>query len=206
MEKVDLKKQLKHLYNPTAKEVSIVDVPAMNFLMINGHGDPNTSELYKSAIEVLFAVSYTLKFTIKKSNVAIDYKVMPLEGLWWVEDMTQFSLDNKEAWLWTAMIMQPEYVTSELVEEAKRQAEKKKGLSNLSMMRFESFHEGQVVQIMHIAPYATEPETIQRMKNFIKNNNFIENGKHHEIYLSDPRKAAPEKMKTILRQPVTKGV
>lgn len=202
MEKVDFKKQLKHIYNPTAKEVSIVDVPAMNFLMINGHGNPNTSKLYKSAIEALFAVSYALKFMIKKSDLAIDYKVMPLEGLWWVEDMTQFSLDNKDAWLWTAMMMQPEYVTKELVEEAKRQVDKKKGLSNLTMMRFESFHEGQVVQIMHIGPYTTEPETIQRMKNFIKENDFIENGKHHEIYLSDPRKAAPEKMKTIIRQPI----
>lgn len=202
MEKVDFKKQLKHIYNPTAKEVSIVNVPAMNFLMINGHGNPNTSKLYKSAIEALFAVSYALKFMIKKSDLAIDYKVMPLEGLWWVEDMTQFSLDNKDAWLWTAMMMQPEYVTKELVEEAKRQVDKKKGLSNLTMMRFESFHEGQVVQIMHIGPYTTEPETIQRMKNFIKENDFIENGKHHEIYLSDPRKAAPEKMKTIIRQPV----
>lgn len=202
MERVDFKKQLKHIYNSTAKLVSIVDVPAMNFLMINGHGNPNTSKLYKSAIEALFAVSYALKFMIKKSDLAIDYKVMPLEGLWWVEDMTQFSLDNKDAWLWTAMMMQPEYVTRELVEEAKRQVDKKKGLSNLTMMRFESFHEGQVVQIMHIGPYTTEPVTIQRMKNFIKENDFIENGKHHEIYLSDPRKAAPEKMKTIIRQPV----
>ena len=202
MEKVDFKKQLKHIYNPTAKEVSIVNVPAMNFLMINGRGNPKTSKLYKSAIEALFAVSYALKCMIKKSDLAIDYKVMPLEGLWWVEDMTQFSFDNKDAWLWTAMMMQPEYVTKELVEEAKRQVDKKKGLSNLTMMRFESFHEGQVVQIMHIGPYTTEPETIQRMKNFIKENDFIENGKHHEIYLSDPRKAAPEKMKTIIRQPV----
>ena len=142
MKKIDLKKELKHLYNPSTKEISIVDVPRMNFLMMDGKGDPNTSQEYKEAIEALYAVSYALKFMIKKGGTAIDYVVMPLEGLWWTDDMAQFSTENKGIWKWTAMIMQPEYVTKDLVTKAFEQVEKKKNPPALSKMRFESFHEG----------------------------------------------------------------
>jgi hypothetical protein len=123
---VDLKKQLGHLYNPSTKEVSVVDVPPTNFLMIDGEGNPNTSREYRDALEALYAVSYALKFMLKKGQ-GIDYPVMALEGLWWTEDMAKFSLENKDAWKWTAMIMQPGFITEEMVGEAKGQVEKKKG-------------------------------------------------------------------------------
>lgn len=205
MKKIDLKKELKHLYNPSTKEISIVDVPKMNFLMVDGKGDPNTSQEYKEAIEALYTVSYSLKFMIKKGETAIDYVVMPLEGLWWTDDMAQFSTENKGIWKWTAMIMQPEYVTKDLVTKAFEQVEKKKNPPALSKMRFESFHEGLSAQIMHIGPYSAEGPTIKKLHSFIKEKGYEFDGlvqKHHEIYLSDPRRTAPEKMKTIIRQPM----
>lgn len=205
MKKIDLKKELKHLYNPSTKEISIVDVPKMNFLMVDGKGDPNTSQEYKEAIEALYTVSYSLKFMIKKGETAIDYVVMPLEGLWWTDDMAQFSTENKGIWKWTAMIMQPEYVTKDLVTKAFEQVEKKKNPPALSKMRFESFHEGLSAQIMHIGPYSAEGPTIKKLHSFIKEKGYEFDGlvqKHHEIYLSDPRRTAPEKMKTVIRQPM----
>lgn len=201
MKKIDHKKELKHLYRPSAKEVSVVDVPPMSFLMIGGQGDPNTSEAYKEAIGALYAVSYTLKFMVKKSEAEIDYKVMPLEGLWWMEDMSQFSVEDKGAWKWTAMIMQPDFVTMELVEAAKEQAQKKKGLAAISQITFEVFHEGRAAQIMHIGPYAEEAPTIKKLHEFIAARGGRRAGKHHEIYLSDPNRTVPEKLKTIIRQP-----
>lgn len=199
--KIDFKKQLKHLYNPPSKQVTVVDVPELNFLMIDGEGDPNTSEAYQDAIETLFAVSYALKFAIKRGESGIDFAVMPLEGLWWVEDMTQFSMENKDAWKWTAMIMQPAYVTQQLVEEAVKQVEKKKDLPSLSDMRFEAFHEGTAAQIMYFGPYSEEALTIDKIHGFIRDQGYRLRGKHHEIYLSDPRRTAPHKLKTIIRQP-----
>ena len=140
MDKVDLKKELKTLYNPSAKEVTVVDVPAMNFLLVDGEGAP-ASPQYSAAIEALFSVSYTLKFMVKKAK-GIDYAVMPLEGLWWVDDMTKFSADRKDEWKWTAMIMQPKYVTADDVNLAVEQVKKKKNLTALPKVRFESFNEG----------------------------------------------------------------
>jgi hypothetical protein len=201
LQKIDFKKQLKHLYNPSSKQVTVVDVPELDFLMIDGEGDPNTSEVYQDAIETLFAVSYTLKFAIKRGESGIDFAVMPLEGLWWVEDMTQFSMENKDSWKWTAMIMQPAYVTQQLVEEAVKQVEKKKGLSSLSDMRFEAFHEGTAAQIMYFGSYSEEALTIDKIHGFIRDQGYRLRGKHHEIYLSDPRRTAPHKLKTIIRQP-----
>ncbi|HEC35301.1 MAG TPA: hypothetical protein ENI39_02060 [Anaerolineae bacterium] len=203
MSKVDLKKDLKHLYNPSAKEVSVVDVPPMNFLMIDGAGDPNVSLEYRQAMEALFSLSYALKFRIKKCN-GLDYAVMPLEGLWWTDDPSQFSMNNKGIWKWTAMIMQPEYVTGELLAEALAEVRKKKDLAVLDRVRFESYHEGLSAQIMHIGPYAAEEPTIARLHRFIRENGYELRGKHHEIYLSDPRRTAPEKLRTVLRQPVQK--
>ena len=203
MGKVNLKKELKHLYNPSAKEISVVDVPSMNFLMIDGAGDPNVSPEYQQAMEALFSLSYALKFRIKK-GIGTDYVVMPLEGLWWTDDLSQFSMTNKAIWKWTAMIMQPEYVTRELFEEALAEVRRKKGLPALDRIRFETFHEGLSAQIMHIGPYAAEEPTIARLHGFIRDNGYELNGKHHEIYLSDPRRTAPEKLKTVLRQPIRK--
>jgi hypothetical protein len=159
MKKIDYKKDLSHLYNPSPKEAVVVDVPEMNFLMIDGTGDPNTSEEYQEAIEALFSVSYKVKFSIKKSE-AIDYAVMPLEGLWWIDDMSKFSLEDKNDWKWTAMIMQPDFVSRDLIDFAIKDIQKKKGY---------------------------------KLRN-----------KHHEICLSDFRRVKPEKMKTVIRQPIQK--
>ena len=201
MTQIDLRKELKHLYNPSAKEVTIVEVPRMNFLMIDGQGDPNTSQEYKDAVEALFSLSYTLKFMTKKTN-AVDYAVMPLEGLWWVDDMSRFSAKNKNAWKWTSMIMQPEQITKDSVAKALEEIKKKKKLPALSRIRFESFHEGKSAQILYIGPFSDEGPTIQKIHEIIRKNEGTLEGKHHEIYLSDPRKVAPERMKTILRQPM----
>ncbi len=201
MTKIDFKKELKHLYNPSTKKIEIVDVPIMNFLMVNGSGDPNTAQEYKDAVEALFAVSYALKFMVKREK-GVDYGVLPLEGLWWTDDMTQFSTENKDIWKWTSMIMQPEYVTEDLVSKALEQVEKKKNPPALSKIRFENFHEGLSAQIMHIGPYSAEAPTIEKLQNFIRENGYELRGKHHEVYLSDPRRSTPEKLKTIIRQPM----
>ena len=201
MEKIDFKKELKHLYNPSKKECAVVDVPTMQFLMVDGEGDPNTAESYSEAIEALYAVAYTLKFMIKKGSQAIDYGVMPLEGLWWVEDMSLFSIEDKSAWQWTAMIMQPEFVTGGLFEEARQQVEEKKGIPGLDRLRLAEYDEGRAAQIMHIGPYADEAPTIRGLHAFIGEQGGSLEGKHHEIYLGDPRRTAPEKLKTVIRQP-----
>jgi Uncharacterized conserved protein len=170
---------------------------------------PGTSPMFAEATQALYGLSYTLKFMLKKRKTnAIDYPVMALEGLWWVEDGF-FDITVKDNWFYTLMIMQPEVITKELFEEAREQVRKKKGDSEmLFKTRLAYFEEDLCVQVMHIGPYATEPATIERMKEFMKENglqdNVGPNGKHHEIYLSDPRKAAPDKMKTVLRHPVIK--
>ena len=203
MSKIDFKKELKHLYRPSPKEFVVVDVPPMKFLMIDGHGDPNTAQEYQDAVEALYAVSYKLKFVSKK-ELGKDYVVPPLEGLWWAEDMETFTTArDKSAWDWTMMIMQPEWITQEMVEEAVKQVEKK-GLPALSKLYLETYHEGLAVQVLHIGSYDDEAPTIARMHAFIDENGYEPAGKHHEIYLSDPRKVAPEKLKTVLRQPVRK--
>ena len=202
MVKIDFKKELKHLYSPSAKEVVAVDVPVMNFLLIDGERDPNTAQQYRDAVEALFSVSYTIKFMVKK-EAGVDFGVMPLEGLWWVDDMTKFSTERKDEWKWTSMIMQPKYVTPEHVNTAVEAVRKKKNLPALSKLRFESFHEGAAAQIMHIGPYSAEGPNIAKIHTFIRNSGHALSGKHHEIYLNDARRTAPEKLKTILRQPMT---
>ncbi|MBU4446281.1 MAG: GyrI-like domain-containing protein [Candidatus Marinimicrobia bacterium] len=203
MEKIDYKKELKHLYRSSAGKVEIVEVPQMNFLMINGKGDPNTSQEFKHAVEALFSLSYAIKFMIKKGEAGIDYGVLPLEGLWWADDMSSFSVDSKENWKWTLMIMQPEFVTKEMVEKATEEVRKKKSLIALPLVRFESFAEGKAAQIMHIGPFSEEGPTVEKMHVFIEDNGSQRIGKHHEIYLSDIRRSAPEKWKTIIRQPMS---
>lgn len=202
MKKIDFKKELKHLYGASSKDASLVDVPEMNFLMIDGAGDPNKAQAFKDAIEALYSVSYTLKFMVKKGKTAVDYGVMPLEGLWWADDMTVFSTGEKDRWKWTMIIMQPEHVTEKLFNEAVEEVKKKKNPLALSKVRFKGYHEGLSVQVMHIGPYSEEGPTIKRLHAFIKENGYDFRGKHHEIYLSDPRRSAPEKMKTIVRQPI----
>ena len=203
MGKIDYKKELKHLYKPTAKSANIVDVPKMNFLMIDGKGDPNTSKSFSEAIETLYPVSYTLKFMIKRGQIGIDYGVLPLEALWWADDMAVFSAGNKDQWKWTVMIMQPDFITKDMVHEATETVQKKKNPVALPLMRFQSFAEGKSAQIMHIGPFSEEGPTIDKLHTFIGNQNCHRRDKHHEIYLSDIRRAAPENWKTIIRQPTT---
>jgi len=201
MEKVDVKKDLKHLYQPSAKEVVEVEVPTMNYLMVDGAGDPNTSAAYAAAVEVLFMVSYAVKFMVKKLAAAIDYSVMPLEGLWWADDMSAFSATDKSEWKWTAMIMQPSFVTPEMIERAIADVKKKKNPAAISRVRLESLSEGRCAQIMHIGPFSEEGPAIAKVHQFIDSRG-RRTGKHHEIYLSDIRKADPSKWKTIIRQPM----
>jgi hypothetical protein len=205
MTKVDLKKDLKLLYNPSTKAVALVDVPPLNYLMLDGSGDPNTSPDYVAAIEALFTLSYALKFRVKGSPAGVDYAVMPLEGLWWVDDPSRFSMRDKGNWQWTAMIVQPSYVTAALVAEMLAETQKKKGLAALEKIQFASYSEGLSAQIMHIGPYAAEEPTIARLHSFIAENGYTPRGKHHEIYLKDARRTAPEKLQTVVRQPVEKA-
>jgi hypothetical protein len=199
MNKLDWKKDCKELYFPPAHPV-MVDVPPMNFLMIDGHGDPNISPVYAESVEALFSLAYTLKFSIKKAE-GVDYAVYPPEGLWWTPDMADFSTSRKADWDWTMMIAQPEVVSAEWVERARAEALKKKGLPVLERVRFESYHEGLSAQIMHAGPFADEGPNIARVHEFIKEQGGRLCGKHHEIYLSDMRRTAPEKLKTVIRQP-----
>jgi len=205
LEKQDLKKKFEGFYNPSKKEFTVIDVPEFDFLMVDGRGDPNTSQDYKDAIEALFSTSYTLKFMIKKGKTAIDYGVLPLESLWWTDDPTKFSLENKSNWNWTSMIMQPKFITDPLVKEALEQVKKKKSPAALTKLRFQSFKEGLAVQVMYVGAFSAEPPTIEKMHTFIKQNGYEFNGKHHEIYLTDATRTAPEKMKTIIRQPIKKS-
>ena len=205
MPTLDLRKQFKHLYRPSAKQFSLVDVPPMNFLMIDGTGNPNTSQDFKDAMEALYGLSYTLKFGVKQGKYGkktYDYPVMALEGLWWMDDMREFSLERKDDWKWTVMIMQPDIITSDLVELARADLIKKKNPAAASKIRFAPYHEGPSAQIMYIGPFADEGPTIQRLHDFIAESGHQLRGKHHEIYISDPRRTAPEKLKTVIRQPL----
>ena len=201
VKKIDFKKELKHLYKPSAKEPAIVEVPKMNFVTIEGQGDPNTSKDFQEAIEALYAVSYSLKFMVKKGELQIDYGVMPLEGLWWAEEMADFSLKEKNSWKWRLMIMQPDFVSEALVTKAMQAVEEKKNPPALAKMKFESYDEGKAAQILHVGPFSEEGPTVARLHRFIEEKAGKPQGLHHEIYLSDIRRAAPEKLKTVLRQP-----
>lgn len=203
MEKLDLKKTQKHLYQASAREVEQVDVPAINFLMIDGSGDPNTAPEYAHAVTALFTVAYTIKFMVKKGPLAIDYGVMPLEGLWWANDIRKFPTEDKSNWLWTMMIAQPPFVTRDMVDTAIAEVKKKKNPAAIAKLRFEVLTEGRCVQIMHIGPFSAEGPTIERLHRFIETSECQHRGKHHEIYLSDITKADPAKWKTIIRQPIS---
>jgi hypothetical protein len=202
MEKLDLKKQWKQLYEVKAGNVVVVDVPPLTYLMVDGEGDPNNSQSFQEAVETLYSLSYTLKFSLKKSPKAIDYGVMPLEGLWWADDPRVFHLADKSAWKWTVMIVQPEFIGQSDIKAAFDQVRKKKNPAALDRVRLETLTEGSSAQILHVGPFSAEGLTIQRMHEFIHAARKELRGKHHEIYLSDPRRTAPEKLKTILRQPM----
>lgn len=180
----------------------MVDVPAMNFIMVDGEGDPNTETWYEAAIEALYAIAYSIKFIVKERSADLDFVVPPLEGLWWAEQMKAFSEAERDAWQWTMMIMMPEPVDRELYLQGHAKACEKKCLVAAEMMRFEEYDEGLSAQIMHIGPYDEERPTIERLHAFIVGEGREPRGKHHEIYLSDPRRTKPENLRTVLRQPV----
>jgi hypothetical protein len=201
VDKIDLKKDLKHLYQPSARDVVLVDVPAFRYLMIDGAGDPNTSPHYARAVEALFSVSYTAKFMVRKGPAGIDYAVMPLEGLWWSDDMASFVENDRTKWQWTMMIHQPAFVDESLLRDAMAEVKRKKGLEAVDMLRIERFTEGPCAQTLHVGPFTEEGPTIQRVHDFIEARGALA-GKHHEIYLSDIRRADPARWKTIIRQPM----
>jgi hypothetical protein len=202
MKKIDLKKEYAALYKATAKPSS-VKVPKLRYLMIDGEGDPGTSKDYMDAITTLFGLSYTLKFMIKNGPEAIDYGVMPLESLWWADDMSDFERDNRDKWKWTAMIMQPAFITATTLKAAKAElVRKKKDLPAMDKVRLEDLTQGACAQVLHTGPWSEEHPTIMGLHAYIAETGKEPRGKHHEIYLSDPRRTAPEKLRTILRQPM----
>jgi hypothetical protein len=209
MTKLDLRKELKHLYAPSAKKVELVDVPRFKFVMIDGAiepgKEPGSSPGFQAAMQALYSAAYTLKFMSKLRKVdPVDYPVMALEGLWWVEDGV-FDINRKDNLVYTVMILHPEHINQEMFAEAIEQVRKKRGDSPaLARLRLEEFQEGLCVQILHIGPYATEPATVEKMDAFARENGYNMLGKHHEIYLGNPLRAQPEKLKTVLRHAITK--
>lgn len=213
MKTLDLKKQLKPLYSPSAKRAEIIRIPPMRFAAIDGAiekgREPGTSPAFAETMQALYGIAYTLKFMLKKRKKnPIDYPVMALEGLWWVRG-GRFVITKKDNWLFTVIIMQPDVITPDIFEAARVELLRKRGENPaVGRLRLETFDEGLCVQVMHIGPYAEEPATIERMQAYAEENGYRDcvglGGKHHEIYLGDPRRADPSKLRTVLRHPVEK--
>lgn len=201
MAKIDLKKELKRFYSASAKEPVEVELPAMRFLMIDGKGDPDNSPSYSQAVEALYSVSYTAKFIVKRGPRQVDYTVMPLEGLWWADDMSAFVTNDRAQWRWTMMIHQPDFAPDDVIEAAMSDVRRKKKLETVDQLRIETWQEGRCAQLLHVGPFTEEGPTVERLHAFIESRS-ERRGKHHEIYLSDVRRADPAKWKTILRQPM----
>ena len=205
MSPFDLVKQLKPLYAPSPRHPAIVEVPELSFLMIDGRGDPNSSEAYQDALGALYGIAYTLKFTLKKAKPERDFKVAPLEGLWWadVEAPSMAALQaDRDSWKWTMMIAVPDEVTAAEVAAAAKAAARRRPLPAAARVRLKRFAEGLAAQIMHVGPYADEAPTIATLHAFVEEQGYALRGRHHEIYLGDPRRTAPERLKTVLRHPV----
>ncbi len=203
MAKKDLPKELQALYFPSAKEPVLVDVPAMQFAMVDGAGDPNASKEFQDAIGALYGVAYTVKFAAKDAGVR-NVLVMPLEGLFWTEGSETFIPTDKGDWHWTLMLLEPAAVTRKLFDEGVRQLRERKDPPALSRVRLERWKEGRAAQILHVGPYAAERPTIERLHAFIRESGYRLSGKHHEIYIGNPQRSAPEKLKTVIRQPVSR--
>ncbi|WP_409199812.1 GyrI-like domain-containing protein [Methanobrevibacter sp. DSM 116169] len=203
MSKTDFKKEFKEFYSAKKDKVSFVDVPKMKYLSIEGKGDPNTSKEYRDAIEALMSVSFKTKFIMKK-EFNKDYVVMPLEGLWYADNMDDYLTGNKSNWKWNSLVMQPDFVDEEHIKMAIDEVQQKKDLNSIDVLNFIKLNEGLSAQIMHIGPFKDEGPTVSKLHNEIENNDYSFNGLHHEIYLSDIRRANPEKLKTIIRQPIKK--
>lgn len=200
LKELDLRTQLRGLYGPSPKAPQIVTVPRMSFIMVDGEGDPN-SPSFQEAIGVLYNIAFTTKFKVRKEQ-GVNYPVMPMEGLWWSDEAGGFDPEHRNDWRWTVMIMQPELVTSPLIGSVKGEITKKKGIRGLERARLESFNEGLSAQMMHVGPYSAEGPTIRRLLEYIKETGHSPRGKHHEIYMGDPRRTAPAKLRTIVRHPM----
>ncbi len=201
MVKRDLKREFRHLYHASSKTVAEVEPPEFTYLMIDGQGDPNTSIAYAQAVEALFSVSYTAKFMLKRGTEALDYTVMPLEGLWWADDWSAFLTNDRARWKWTMMILQPDFLPPSVIEAAMDKLRRTKNPQALADLRLERFSEGYCAQILHIGPFTEEGPTIEKLHAHIDSRS-ARTGKHHEIYLSDIRRAAPSRWKTLIRQPM----
>jgi hypothetical protein len=201
---IDLKRELPTLYK-AADEPAFVTVSELPFLMIDGHGDPNSDPAYAEALQALYSVAYTLRFALKRRPDGVDATVMPLEGLWWVPDMATFATAQKSDWDWTMLILQPEQVTAADVTEARASVVEKKHVAAAARVRLERYEEGLCAQVMHHGPYSAEGPTVLRLHRFIAEHGYALTGKHHEIYLGDPRRTAPGNLRTIVRQPVVPG-
>ncbi|WP_447763518.1 GyrI-like domain-containing protein [Sphingopyxis panaciterrae] len=201
MEKIDFKKAFKPLYSPPANEFALVDVPQMQFVKVDGEGDPNSVPAYRTAVEWLYGVSYAMKFA-SKAALARDYVVPPLEGLWWADDPRSFVERKKDQWRWTMMIFVPDFITRAMFDEAVAKTGRKSG-SPPPSLRLEASREGPSLQTLHIGSYDDEGPVLARLHDAVMpDGNWAFNGPHHEIYISDPRKTDPSRLKTILRQPV----
>jgi hypothetical protein len=202
MAAVDMKKSLRDLYLAVPREPVLVKVPALSYLMVDGKGDPNTSKDFQEAIQALYGLAYTLKFQLKK--VGVENVVMPLEGLFHADDPSVFLQGKKTEWQWTLMILQPKQVTAKRLAEARKELVEKRKLSSLPDVRLQKLSEGLCVQVLHIGPYAAERPTIERLHAFMRESGYGFAGAHHEIYISDPNRTAPQKLKTVIRQPVSR--
>ena len=203
MAKKDLPKDLQSLYFPSAKEPVFVDVPPMQFAMVDGTGDPNSAKGFQEAIGALYGVAYTAKFAAKKEGIR-GILVMPVEGLFWTEGSDTFVPADKGGWHWTLMLMEPAAVTRKLFDESVRQLRQRKNPPALDRVRLERRREGKAAQILHPGPYSAEQPTIDRLHAFIRENGYRLTGKHHEIYMGNPQRSAPEKLKTVIRQPASR--
>jgi hypothetical protein len=205
MTRYDVKRELKQFYAPTNTDWALVDVPAQRFIAVDGRGDPNTSADYTRAVQALYAVAFTIKFTSKRA-LGRDFVVGPLEGLWWSDRPEVFTTRAKDAWQWRMLISQPDWITDDLVDEARRAAELAKKLPTIADVRRETLHEGLSAQLLHVGPYDDEGPALARLHDeYLAANDLRMSGHHHEIYLGDPRRTEPAKLRTILRQPVRKA-
>lgn len=202
MDKVDLKAERRDLYAPPRGRFTEVVVPRMTFLAVDGHGDPNTSEDYRDAVQALFSVSYAAK-SLSRRELGRDHVVLPLEGLWSADDWTAFERRAKQDWSWTMLVRQPDWLDADLLDRA-RDGVRAKGLPALDLLRRRTLEEGRCVQTLHVGSYDDEAPLLRRLHTeHLPEHGLVPTGAHHEIYLNDPRRTLPARLRTVLRQPVT---
>lgn len=202
----DVKKEYRYLFSPPAKEPEIIEVPAFKYIMLDGQGYPGTELSFQEKVQALYALAYTIKFSLKQApKDSLNFTVPPLSGLYCADDCRSFRDESrKNEWKWTVMILMPDRITNETFEQTRNEVIKKKKLPHLQDVVFQVYKEGLCAQVMHIGPYSEEAPTIDKLHAFFQEKGYTFNGRHHEIYLSDPRRCEPQKMKTIIRQPIVR--